>query len=172
MKLSQFIDEVTEIDNPISITRNGESVAMLMNRQVYDGWEATLKIMGDVRFYSKLLENLRAVDRGEGFSHRLDELFEAVSWDEPGTRLPRLKVLEHARDDLRALDPLIQEKLMRMLLRVYSGDESVIQLRGALDGLMLLASGEYKMIYRWKLKTIEVVMVDLRATVYRKPLEI
>ena len=102
---------------------------------------------------------------------RLDELFQDVTPPlESDQRMPRVKVLPAIRDELRSLDPIIQEKLISLILDVISGDADIIQLREAIDGLMLVRAGKYKIIYRWKLKTVEIVIPDFRGTAYRKSL--
>ncbi len=174
MKLSQFIEDVVATDNPISITRNGEIVAILQSKKVYDGWEETLKILRDPTFYKRITGNLQSLDRGEGFSLTLQELFRELNTDatQREKALQRVKILSSVREQMNSIDPVIQRKLLESLQRLRTEDAEVVELRTPLEGVMSLHSGKYKLIYRWRLRTVEIIALDLRETVYREAIRI
>lgn len=174
MKLSQFIEDVSATDNAISITRNGESVAVLLSRKKYDGWEETLHILRDVNFYKRVADNLRSIDRGEGLSLAFSELFQELNLRDidKSHSVQRVKILPGIRTQLISLDPVVQRKLAESLVRLGTEHVEQVELREPLEGVMSLHSGKYKVIYRWKLRTVEIIALDLRETAYREAIRI
>lgn len=172
MKLSQFVEEVNETDNPISITRNGEAVAALISQELFQGYLDTINIMRDVQFYQAVLTNMKLLERGEGISLTIDELFkERIKSDEKASSV-RIKVLPDVRDKLIELHPEIQTKLYGFFQKIFDKEESGILLKDTLDGLAKFSAGEYGIIYRWRMRTIEIINVDLRTTAYRETVSV
>ncbi|MBD3274402.1 MAG: type II toxin-antitoxin system prevent-host-death family antitoxin, partial [Candidatus Marinimicrobia bacterium] len=93
MKLSQFVEEVNETDNPISITRNGEAVAALISQELFQGYLDTIDIMRDVNFYQSIQTNMKLLERGEGISLTIDELFKERTKSDEKPSSVRIKVL-------------------------------------------------------------------------------
>jgi len=74
-KLSGLIDEVANRDERVTITKRGRPTAVLMSHEEAASLDATLEIMSDPAFYAEILRNRRALDKGEGRTYDLDELF-------------------------------------------------------------------------------------------------
>ena len=74
-KLSGLIDEVTQRDERVTITKRGRPAAVLMSHDEAAGLDATLEIMSDPEFYAEVLRNRRALDRGKGRLYSLEDLF-------------------------------------------------------------------------------------------------
>ena len=74
-KLSGLVDEVAKRDERVMITKRGGPTAVLMSYDEAAGLDATLDIMSDPEFYAEILRNRRALDKGEGRTYDLDELF-------------------------------------------------------------------------------------------------
>ncbi len=172
MKLSQFVEEVSETDNPISITRNGEAVATLISSELFQGYLDTLSIMRDTEYYKTVLSNMRLLERGEGISLTIDELFKERVKTEDRASSVRVKVLPEVRDTLVELHPEVQSKLYGFLQKIFDKDESGILLKDDLDGLGKISVGEYGLIYRWRMRSIEIINIDLRTTAYRETLSV
>ena len=74
-KLSGLIDDVARRDERVTITKHGRPAAVLMSHDEATSLDATLEIMSDPEFYAEILRNRAALDRGEGITGTLDELF-------------------------------------------------------------------------------------------------
>jgi len=55
MKLSQLVEEVSSLDEEITITRNGKPVAIIVSPDEFDSWKETLAI----RANAELMEEIR-----------------------------------------------------------------------------------------------------------------
>jgi len=173
MKLSQFVDEVSDTDNPISITRNGEAIAVLLSQEDYEGWQETMEIMRDTDFYQTILKSMHELNRGEGLSltaHELlqDRLNARIDYDNP----VRIKVLPGVKKPLQDLQPETQNKFYDYLKKIYLKKEKGVMLKDGLEGLAYFRVGKYRLFYRWKVRSIEIVMIDLRETVYKQPIKL
>jgi len=167
MKLSQFIEEVSDTDIPLTITRNGQSVAVLLSQELYQGWEETLAIMRDPKFYPLVLENVHQLNRGEGISLTADELLSARSGATSARHQPvRIKILPKVRSDITALHPEVQAKIYGYMRKISDNAESGTLLKDKLDGLATFAIGKYKIIFRLRMFAVEIILVDTRATTY------
>ncbi|MCF7803854.1 MAG: type II toxin-antitoxin system prevent-host-death family antitoxin [Candidatus Marinimicrobia bacterium] len=169
MKLSQFVEEVSETDNPISITRNGEAIAVLLSQETFDGWHETMEIMRDVDFYKTILKSMHELSRGEGLSLTSDELFRdrlnaKKTYDQP----VRIKVLPPVKKALQDLHPETQQKIFSYLKKLSEKEVKGTMLKNGLEGLAYFRLGKYRLFYRWKVRSIELVMIDLRETVYQQ----
>ena len=47
MKLSQLVEEVSSLDEEITITRNGKPVAIIVSPDAFDSWKETLSVRAD-----------------------------------------------------------------------------------------------------------------------------
>ena len=74
-KLSGLVDAVVRRDDKVTITKHGRPAAVLMSHDEYVSLDATLEIMSDPEFYAEILRNKAALDRGEGITGTLKELF-------------------------------------------------------------------------------------------------
>ena len=74
-KLSGIVDEVSRRDERVTITKRGRPAVVVMSTEDMESLEATLEIMSDPEFYAEILRNRAALDRGEGITGTLDELF-------------------------------------------------------------------------------------------------
>ena len=45
MKLSQLVEEVSSLDEEITITRNGKPVAIIVSPDEFDSWKETLRLL-------------------------------------------------------------------------------------------------------------------------------
>ncbi len=72
-RLSRLIDEVSSMDRPITITRNGRPVAVLVSPDEFESWQETAEIRSD----AELMEEIRRGRRGgrEAKLYTLEELF-------------------------------------------------------------------------------------------------
>jgi prevent-host-death family protein len=47
MKLSQLVEEVSSLDEEITMTRNGKPVAIIVSPDAFDSWKETLAVRTD-----------------------------------------------------------------------------------------------------------------------------
>jgi prevent-host-death family protein len=73
-KLSELVDAVERRDEPLTITRNGRPVALLVSKDEYDSWRETVEILRDPQFVKQIREGVRRLARTRT-RHTLDELF-------------------------------------------------------------------------------------------------
>ena len=62
-KLSELVDVVERRDEPVTITRNGKAVAILVSKDEYDGWHETMQVLSDREFVREIREGIRALAR-------------------------------------------------------------------------------------------------------------
>ena len=73
-KLSELVDVVERRDEPITITRNGKAIAMIISKDEYDSWHETVEILRDPEFLAEIREGIRRLERTKR-RHTIDELF-------------------------------------------------------------------------------------------------
>ena len=62
MKLSQLVEEVSSLDEEITITRNRKPVAIIVSPDEFDSWKETLAIRADAELMTEIrrgLENIK-----------------------------------------------------------------------------------------------------------------
>lgn len=73
-KLSELVDVVERRDEPITITRNGKPIAIIVSKEEYDGWHETVEILRDRHFLKEIRDGVRRLARTKK-RHSIDELF-------------------------------------------------------------------------------------------------
>jgi antitoxin YefM len=73
-KLSELVDVVERRDEPITITRNGKPVAIIVSKDEYDGWQETVEILKDPQFLKEIRDGVRRLARTKK-RYTVDELF-------------------------------------------------------------------------------------------------
>ena len=73
-KLSELVDVVDRRDEPITITRNGKPIAIIVSKEEYDGWHETVEILRDARFLKEIRDGIRRLARTKR-RYTIDELF-------------------------------------------------------------------------------------------------
>lgn len=73
-KLSELVDVVDRRDEPITITRNGKPIAIIVSKEEYDGWHETVEILRDPRLMKEIRDGIRRLARTKK-RQTLDELF-------------------------------------------------------------------------------------------------
>ena len=74
-KLSELVDFVKRRDEPITITRNGKAIAMIVSTQDYDSWHETVEILRDPQFLREIRDGARKLARTKK-RQTIDELFD------------------------------------------------------------------------------------------------
>lgn len=73
-KLSELVDVVERRDEPITITRNGKPIAIIVSKDEYDGWRETVEILQDSQFLKEIRDGVRRLARTKK-RYTIDELF-------------------------------------------------------------------------------------------------
>lgn len=73
-RLSELVDAVERRDEPLTITRNGKPIAIIVSKEEYDSWHETVEILRDPQFVREIREGMRRLARTRK-RHTLDELF-------------------------------------------------------------------------------------------------
>ena len=73
-KLSELVDVVDRRDEPITITRDGKPVAIIVSKDEYDGWQETVEILQDPQFLKEIRDGVRRLARTKK-RYTIDELF-------------------------------------------------------------------------------------------------
>ena len=73
-KLSELVDVVERRDEPITITRNGKAIAIIVSKDEYDGWQETVEILQDRQFLKEIRDGVRRLARTKK-RYTVDELF-------------------------------------------------------------------------------------------------
>jgi len=73
-KLSELVDVVERRDEPITITRNGKPIAIIVSKDEYDGWQETVEILQDRQFLKEIRDGVRRLARTKK-RYTVDELF-------------------------------------------------------------------------------------------------
>ena len=74
MKLSQLVEEVSSLDEEITITRNGKPVAIIVSPDEFDSWKETLAIRADAEFMAEIRRGLEDIKKKRKL-YTLEELF-------------------------------------------------------------------------------------------------
>ena len=74
MKLSQLVEEVSSLDEEITITRNGKPVAIIVNPDEFDSWKETLAIRADAELMVEIRRGLEDIKKKRKL-YTLEELF-------------------------------------------------------------------------------------------------
>ena len=59
----ELVDAVERRDEPLTITRNGKAVAIIVSAEEYDSWHETLEILRDPQFVQEIREGVRSLAR-------------------------------------------------------------------------------------------------------------
>jgi prevent-host-death family protein len=73
-RLSALVDVVDRRDEPITITRNGKPIAIIVSKEEYDRWHETVEILRDAQFLKEIRDGIRRLARTKK-RQTLDELF-------------------------------------------------------------------------------------------------
>jgi len=74
-KLSEIVDRVDRRNEPVTITRNGKAVAMIVSKDEYDGLRETIEILQNPELMKEIRKGIRDLKR-TGKLYTVDELFE------------------------------------------------------------------------------------------------
>jgi antitoxin YefM len=74
MKLSQLVEEVSSLDEEITITRNGKPVAIIVSPDAFDSWQETLAIRADAELMAEIRRGLEDIKKKRKL-YTLEELF-------------------------------------------------------------------------------------------------
>jgi prevent-host-death family protein len=74
MKLSQLVEEVSSLDEEITITRNGKPVAIIVSPDEFDSWKETLTIRADAELMVEIRRGLEDIKKKRKL-YTLEELF-------------------------------------------------------------------------------------------------
>jgi prevent-host-death family protein len=73
-RLSELVDVVDRRDEPLTITRNGKPIAIIVSKEEYDGWHETVEILRDPQLMKEIRDGIRRLARTKK-RRTLDELF-------------------------------------------------------------------------------------------------
>ena len=76
MKLSQLVEEVSSLDEEITITRNGKPVAIIVSPDDFDSWKETLAIRADAELMAEIRRGLEDIKKKRKL-YTLEDLFTA-----------------------------------------------------------------------------------------------
>ena len=74
MKLSQLVEEVSSLDEGITITRNGKPVAIIVSPDAFDSWKETLAVCADAELMAEIRRGLEDIKKKRKL-YTLEELF-------------------------------------------------------------------------------------------------
>ena len=74
-KLSELVDIVERRDEPVTITRNGKPVAILVSKDEYNGWHETVQVIRDRQFMREIQDGIRKLAKTKT-RHTLGSLFD------------------------------------------------------------------------------------------------
>jgi antitoxin YefM len=74
MKLRQLVEEVSSLDEEITITRNGKPVAIIVSPDAFDSWQETLAIRADAELMAEIRRGLEDIKKKRKL-YTLEELF-------------------------------------------------------------------------------------------------
>jgi len=72
--LSELVDVVNRRDEPVTITRNGRPIAIIVSKEEYDGWHETVEILRDTQLVKEIRDGIRRLARTKK-RQTVDELF-------------------------------------------------------------------------------------------------
>jgi len=73
-KLSQLVEEVSSLDEDITITRNGKPVAIIMSPDEFDSWKETLAVRTDAELMVEIRRGWEDIKKKRKL-YTLEELF-------------------------------------------------------------------------------------------------
>jgi prevent-host-death family protein len=76
MKLSELVDVIERRDEPVTITRNGKAIAIILSKHEYDSWLETVEILRDPQFLKEIREGVRKLARTKK-RYTIDEVFKS-----------------------------------------------------------------------------------------------
>lgn len=76
MKLSRLVDDVQNLDEEITITKNGRAAAILISMDEYEGLKETNEILSDKDFMKEIRAGIKALKQGKTKLYTLEELFD------------------------------------------------------------------------------------------------
>ena len=76
MKLSALLDEVSDHNEEVTITRNGKAVAVLVSQSEYEGWQESIAIASDEHLRKEIAEGLHHLKKRHAKLYSLDELLD------------------------------------------------------------------------------------------------
>ena len=62
-RLSALLDCVERRDEPLTITRNGKPVAIIVSKEEYDSWQETVEMLRDPQFIREIRDGVRRLAR-------------------------------------------------------------------------------------------------------------
>ena len=74
MKLSQLVEEVSSLDEEITITRNGKPVAIIVSPDAFDSWKETLAVRTDAELMVEIRRGWEDIKKKRQL-YTLEELF-------------------------------------------------------------------------------------------------
>jgi antitoxin YefM len=74
-KLSSLVDEVSQRDEEVVITRNGRPAAVLVSADEYESWTETLAVRADAGLMRDIKQGLVALQARKARLYTLQELF-------------------------------------------------------------------------------------------------
>ncbi len=72
-RLSRIVDEVTERDERVMITRNGHPAAVVISPDEFESWQATIDILSDPDLMAQLQRSKKAMRRAKTYT--IEDLF-------------------------------------------------------------------------------------------------
>ena len=74
MKLSQLVEEVSSLDEEITITRHGKPVAIIVSLDAFDSWKETLVVRADAALMVEIRRGWEDIKKKRKL-YTLEELF-------------------------------------------------------------------------------------------------
>jgi antitoxin YefM len=71
--LSRIVEDVTERDERVMITRNGHPAAVVISPDEFESWQATIDILSDPDLMAQLQRSRKAMRRAKTYT--IEELF-------------------------------------------------------------------------------------------------
>lgn len=72
-RLSRIVDDVTERDEQVMITRNGHPAAVVISPEEFESWQATIDILSDPDLMAQFQRSKQAMRRARTYT--IAELF-------------------------------------------------------------------------------------------------
>jgi prevent-host-death family protein len=72
-RLSRIVDDVTERDEQVMITRNGHPAAVVISPEEFESWQATIDILSDPDLMAQFQRSKKAMRRARTYT--IAELF-------------------------------------------------------------------------------------------------
>ena len=63
MKLSQLVEEISSLDEEITITRHGKPVAIIVSLDAFDSWKETLVVRADAALMVEIRRGLEDIKK-------------------------------------------------------------------------------------------------------------